>query len=126
MQWLLKGRNVEGLRIFFEETEAKSERSTELPLPESCNSVRSSWLGLLSSFFDHRSDSIQFFLRQPRAFKTEQRVNDILHGAVVERVDELLERGSAHLVLRYGIAYAEFNVEWCRREEKRLRRKEAA
>ena len=31
-----------------------------------------------------------------------------------------------NLVLRYGIAYAEFNVEWCKREEKRLRRKEAA
>src|SRR5436190_16342060 len=30
------------------------------------------------------------------------------------------------LVLRYGIAYAEFNVEWCKREEKRLSRKEAA
>lgn len=30
------------------------------------------------------------------------------------------------LVLRYGIAYAEFNVEWCKREEKRLSTKEAA
>jgi len=30
------------------------------------------------------------------------------------------------LVLRYGIAYAEFNVEWCKREEKRLSRKEVA
>jgi PadR family transcriptional regulator AphA len=30
------------------------------------------------------------------------------------------------LILRYGIAYAEFNVDWCRREEKRLSRKEAA
>ena len=30
------------------------------------------------------------------------------------------------LILRYGIAYAEFNVEWCKREEKRLSRKEAA
>jgi len=30
------------------------------------------------------------------------------------------------LILRYGIAYAEFNVEWCKREEKRLSRKAAA
>jgi len=30
------------------------------------------------------------------------------------------------LVLRYGLAYAEFNVEWCKREEKRLARKKAA
>jgi len=30
------------------------------------------------------------------------------------------------LILRYGIAYAEFNVEWCKREEKRLSQKEAA
>jgi DNA-binding PadR family transcriptional regulator len=32
----------------------------------------------------------------------------------------------ANLVLRYGIAYAEFNVEWCEREEKRLAQREAA
>jgi DNA-binding PadR family transcriptional regulator len=30
------------------------------------------------------------------------------------------------LVLRYGIAYAEFNVEWCKREEERLAKKAAA
>jgi PadR family transcriptional regulator, regulatory protein AphA len=30
------------------------------------------------------------------------------------------------LVLRYGIAYAEFNIDWCTREERRLGRKEAA
>jgi PadR family transcriptional regulator, regulatory protein AphA len=30
------------------------------------------------------------------------------------------------LVLRYGIAYAEFNVSWCKSEERRLSRKKAA
>ena len=30
------------------------------------------------------------------------------------------------LVLQYGIAYAEFNVEWCKQQEHRLARKEAA
>jgi DNA-binding PadR family transcriptional regulator len=31
-----------------------------------------------------------------------------------------------NLILRYGIAYAEFNIDWCTREERRLGRKEAA
>jgi PadR family transcriptional regulator AphA len=30
------------------------------------------------------------------------------------------------LVLQYGIDYAEFNIEWCKRQERRLREKEAA
>jgi len=30
------------------------------------------------------------------------------------------------LVLRYGIDYAEFNIEWCKRQERRLREREAA
>jgi DNA-binding PadR family transcriptional regulator len=30
------------------------------------------------------------------------------------------------LVLRYGIDYAEFNIEWCKRHERRLAKKEAA
>jgi DNA-binding PadR family transcriptional regulator len=32
----------------------------------------------------------------------------------------------ANLVLQYGIEYAEFNIEWCRRQEKRLHEREAA
>ena len=30
------------------------------------------------------------------------------------------------LVLQYGIEYAEFNIEWCERHERRLKEKEAA
>jgi hypothetical protein len=30
------------------------------------------------------------------------------------------------LVLQYGIEYAEFNIEWCKRQEARLKEKEAA
>jgi DNA-binding PadR family transcriptional regulator len=30
------------------------------------------------------------------------------------------------LVLNYGIEYAEFNIEWCKRQERRLREREAA
>ena len=30
------------------------------------------------------------------------------------------------LVLDYGIEYAEFNIDWCRRQEERMREKEAA
>jgi hypothetical protein len=30
------------------------------------------------------------------------------------------------LVLQYGIDYAEFNIEWCNRQERRLREREAA
>jgi DNA-binding PadR family transcriptional regulator len=30
------------------------------------------------------------------------------------------------LVLQYGIEYAEFNIDWCKRHERRLRKKEAA
>jgi DNA-binding PadR family transcriptional regulator len=30
------------------------------------------------------------------------------------------------LVLQYGIEYAEFNIEWCKRQERRLKEKEAA
>jgi PadR family transcriptional regulator AphA len=30
------------------------------------------------------------------------------------------------LVLRYGIEYAEFNIDWCKRHERRLEKKEAA
>jgi DNA-binding PadR family transcriptional regulator len=30
------------------------------------------------------------------------------------------------LVLEYGIEYAEFNIEWCKRQERRLEEKEAA
>lgn len=32
----------------------------------------------------------------------------------------------ARLVLQYGIDYAEFNIEWCKRQERRLGEKEAA
>ena len=32
----------------------------------------------------------------------------------------------ANLVLEYGIDYAEFNIEWCKRQERRLGAKEAA
>ena len=32
----------------------------------------------------------------------------------------------ANLVLQYGIDYAEFNIEWCTRQEERLSEKEAA
>jgi PadR family transcriptional regulator AphA len=31
-----------------------------------------------------------------------------------------------NLVLRYGIEYAEFNIEWCKRQERRLKEKKAA
>jgi DNA-binding PadR family transcriptional regulator len=33
---------------------------------------------------------------------------------------------SVNLVLEYGIEYAEFNIEWCKRQERRLGEKEAA
>ena len=33
---------------------------------------------------------------------------------------------SVNLVLEYGIEYAEFNIEWCKRQEERLQEKEAA
>ena len=32
----------------------------------------------------------------------------------------------ANLVLEYGIEYAEFNIDWCDRQERRLKEKEAA
>ena len=35
-------------------------------------------------------------------------------------------RPFANLVLEYGIDYAEFNIEWCKRQERRLGEKEAA
>jgi PadR family transcriptional regulator, regulatory protein AphA len=31
-----------------------------------------------------------------------------------------------NLVLQYGIDYAEFNIDWCKRQERRLKEKEAA
>ena len=51
-----------------------------------------------------------------------------------EFLEFLRERGGgddghppfANLVLEYGIDYAEFNIEWCKRQERRLGEKEAA
>jgi DNA-binding PadR family transcriptional regulator len=53
------------------------------------------------------------------------------HESFLELLEELDARPGddptfVGLVLQYGIEYAKFNVEWCKRQEERLRKKEAA
>src|SRR6476660_1859174 len=85
----------------FRSSETEVSAIDRPPLPESRKATGTSLLGLLSSFLNHRSNSIQLLLRKPGSFQSKQGINDVLHRSVVERVNELPERVSSNLPFLY-------------------------